>query len=109
MPTGKQNSFAAQNPPSLALAVVRSDGMAWSLANAFETPVKPDRDGGYIAPSVQALDIYWGRLTQVYAGDHVTPIALALEPELPLQSLAEAVVPDANTWVRCVLDELPGA
>ena len=109
VPTGKQNSFAAQNPPSLALAVVRSDGMAWSLANAFETPVKPDRDGGYIAPSVQALDVYWGRLTQVYGGDHVTPIALALEPELPLQSLAEAVVPDANTWVRCVLDELPGA
>jgi len=109
VPTGKQNSFAAQNPPSLALAVVRSDGMAWSLTNAFEAPVRPDRDGGYIAPSVQALDVYWGRLTQVYGGDHVTPIALALESELPLENLAGAVVPDVNTWVRCVLDKLPGA
>jgi len=36
VPTGKQNSFAAQNPPSLALAVTRTDGQSWSLANAFE-------------------------------------------------------------------------
>ena len=40
VPSGKQNSTAAYNPPGLALAVVRKDGMAWSLANAFEQPVR---------------------------------------------------------------------
>jgi CRISPR system Cascade subunit CasC len=38
IPTGKQNSMAAQNPPSLVFAVVRDKGL-WSLANAFvKTP-----------------------------------------------------------------------
>ena len=40
IPTGKQNSFAAQNPPSFLLAVVRRDGNSWSLANAFENPFR---------------------------------------------------------------------
>ena len=39
IPTGKQNSFAAHNPPSLVFAIVR-DGPPVSLANAF---VKPSR------------------------------------------------------------------
>ena len=38
IPTGKQNSFAAHNPPSLVFAVVR-DGPPVSLANAFVKPV----------------------------------------------------------------------
>ena len=38
IPTGKQNSMAAQNPPSFVLAVVRNSGL-WSLANAFVRPV----------------------------------------------------------------------
>src|SRR5262249_18576560 len=40
IPTGKQNSFAAHNPPSLVFAVVR-DGPPVSLANAFAKPVAP--------------------------------------------------------------------
>src|SRR5690554_4640584 len=44
IPTGKQNSFAAQTPPSLFMAVVREDGaMPWSLVNAFVKPVRPPR------------------------------------------------------------------
>ena len=43
IPTGKQNSFAAHNPPSLVFAVVR-DGPPVSLANAFVKPITP-RDG----------------------------------------------------------------
>ncbi|MGB9602294.1 MAG: type I-E CRISPR-associated protein Cas7/Cse4/CasC, partial [Limisphaerales bacterium] len=50
------NSFAANNPPSLALAAVRQSSMGWSLANAFERPVHPTREGGLVAPSVEALD-----------------------------------------------------
>ena len=109
LPTGKQNSFAAHNPPSLSLAVVREDGMGWSLANAFERPVSPRRDEGFVAPSAQALDAYWERLTQTYgSATLIRTAALAIDPDLPLQSLASARVADLNAWVAAVLDALPG-
>ncbi len=40
VPSGKQNSFAAQNPVCYVKAVVRSSGAPWSLANAFAKPVR---------------------------------------------------------------------
>jgi CRISPR system Cascade subunit CasC len=64
IPTGKQNSMAAQSSPSLVLAVVRECGM-WSLANAFVRPVD-GRDGGLVANSIKALDDYWGRLVKMF-------------------------------------------
>ncbi len=106
MPTGKQNAFAAQNPPSFALAVSRNDGMSWSLANAFEQPVRADRDGGLIAPSIKRFDAYWERLQQSYGHDGVKPVALLLE-DLPLQALAVALVPNVDSWVQAVLETLP--
>jgi CRISPR system Cascade subunit CasC len=39
VPTGKQTSFAAQNPPDFVLGVTRKDGESWSLAIAFEKPI----------------------------------------------------------------------
>jgi CRISPR system Cascade subunit CasC len=66
IPTGKQNAFAAQNPTSFALAVVRRDGMCWNLANAFETPVQAKKGDGYISESIHKLDALWGALTGFY-------------------------------------------
>jgi CRISPR system Cascade subunit CasC len=43
-PTGKQNSFAAHNPPEFVAVSIRKNSAPRSLANAFETPVRPDRD-----------------------------------------------------------------
>lgn len=43
-PTGKQNSFAAHNPPEFVAVSVRREGAPRNLANAFETPVR-GRDG----------------------------------------------------------------
>jgi CRISPR system Cascade subunit CasC len=70
IPTGKQNSMAAQNPPSFVLAVVR-DGGLWSLANAFLSPVTPASDGDLVGKSQQALDRYWGQLTTMYGDDSI--------------------------------------
>lgn len=67
VPTGKQNSMAAQNPPSFVLAVVRPHGL-WSLANAFIKPVWPDAQKDLIQKSIERLDEYWGRLTSAYCG-----------------------------------------
>jgi len=107
VPTGKQNAFAAQNPPSLVVAVVRRDGMGWSLANAFERPVYARRDSGLVAPSVEALDTYWGRLCQVYGTDTLErTAALALEPDLPLTHLQEAQVTDREALIGAVLEAI---
>ena len=71
VPTGKQNSFAAQNPPSLVFAVARQRGL-WSLANAFVEPARP-RDGrDLVQESIRKLDDYWERLTAMYGVEGIT-------------------------------------
>ena len=107
VPSGKQNSFAANNPPNLMLAVVRRDGMGWSLSNAFERPVRPSRDGGLVAPSVTALDAYWGQLCQVYGDDTlVRKAVLALDPDLPLETLKMDQTDNLEAWVSAVTEAL---
>jgi CRISPR system Cascade subunit CasC len=108
VPSGKQNTFAAHNPPSFMLAAVRDGGFAWSLANAFERPVYPNRKGGLVAPSVQQLDTYWSRLTKVYGDDSITAAsALALDPDLPLSALKDAEEDTLESWIDTVLTALP--
>jgi CRISPR system Cascade subunit CasC len=54
-PTGKQNSFAAHNPPSF-VGVTARRGMPLNLANAFEKPVAAHEHGaGLTAASVGRL------------------------------------------------------
>lgn len=108
VPTGKQNTFAAHNPPSFLLAVVRKDGMGWSLANAFERPVRPGTDAGLVQPSVAALDAYWGRLCQAYGtAALVCTAALALDADLPLAALKDAQVGSLGAWIGAVVGVLP--
>lgn len=54
IPTGKQNSFAAHNPPSFVGVVLRRS-MPLNLANAFEKPIWPKLDKELTAISVEAL------------------------------------------------------
>lgn len=63
VPTGKQASFAAQNPPDFVFAVVRKAG-TWSLANAFSRPVREGSD--LIGDSITALVDYWNKLNEFY-------------------------------------------
>src|SRR5208283_1780926 len=65
IPTGKQNSFAAHNQPSLIFAVAR-EGPAVSLANAFVKPVTPRGDESLVEKSIAALDSFYGRLVGMY-------------------------------------------
>lgn len=103
VPTGKQTSFAAQNPPDFVLGVVRKDGESWSLANAFEKPIKANRDGGYLTGSVEALDKYWGRLVKVYGNGNFTPVAFVLDEDAPLINLKDAIKPNRDLWVDGLL------
>ena len=107
VPTGKQNSFAAQNPPDFMLGVVRTDGQSWSLTNAFETPVRASREGGLTTASIEKLDSYWGRLMKVYGGQSLTPAVLALDDSASLPNLEGVKTQTLNDWVGKLLAALP--
>ncbi|MHC1771727.1 MAG: type I-E CRISPR-associated protein Cas7/Cse4/CasC [Flexilinea sp.] len=106
IPTGKQNSFAAQNPPSFLMAVVREDGQCWSLANAFEKPVRIHSDKGLIQASIEALDTYWGKLITFYGGKTETVVA-SLDYDSALSNLKEMNVNSLDQWVKAVTNVLP--
>jgi CRISPR system Cascade subunit CasC len=81
IPTGKQNSMAAHNPPSLVMIVVRERGQ-WNLANAFVRPIRPTAEADLVQGSILALDDYWARLSGMYGGGDFSGIWLCTtEPE----------------------------
>lgn len=65
LPSGKQNSFAAHNPPAFVGVVLRQK-MPINLANAFEQPVFPQRDRALSALSVERLAHQEKTLAQAY-------------------------------------------
>lgn len=65
VPSAKQQSFAAHNPADFAL--VSFSDIPISLVNAFEKPIKPAREGGYLEPSIQALATYWATLNTFHS------------------------------------------
>jgi CRISPR system Cascade subunit CasC len=62
VPTGKQNTFAAHNFPSYALAIAREEGQPVSLANAFLKPARPHGEADLVDDSIGKLEAYLGRL-----------------------------------------------
>jgi len=110
IPTGKQNSFAAQNPTNLAMVVVREDGKSWNLANAFEEPVYPRGDEGLIRRSIRALDAYWHDLTARRDDAEFKAIAVFTDSgkhEEALQALKPYSKPKLSEWIAVVNEALP--
>jgi CRISPR system Cascade subunit CasC len=69
VPSGKQNSMAAHNPPSLVLVTVRN-GHPMSLTNAFVRPVLAGgSDSDMIGESIRRLDRYLSDILSTYGND----------------------------------------
>lgn len=109
IPTGKQNAFAAQTPPSLIFVVVRDDEQAWSLANAFEKPINARGNKSILHQSIAALDSHWHELDQIYADPErpVKPFVLVLPEVDALEFLKNAKVASLVTLENAVIDALP--
>ncbi|KGO33329.1 hypothetical protein JT06_14825 [Desulfobulbus sp. Tol-SR] len=71
VPTGKQNSMAAQNPPGYVRVMIRKDGFPWSLANAFQKPVFPNKSNSLEEESISKLEGYLDSLKKVYGEDSI--------------------------------------
>lgn len=65
LPSGKQNSFAAHNPP-LFVALRAGVGLPRDLATAFEKPVRPQEGKPLSALSVEALLAEWVKFDRYY-------------------------------------------
>ncbi|MCE7935136.1 MAG: type I-E CRISPR-associated protein Cas7/Cse4/CasC [Chlorobi bacterium CHB2] len=107
IPTGKQNSFAAQTPPDLIFVVVRETGMPWSLANAFEKPVQPTATQSLMSGSIAALDRQWESLHSMFGSKGSYPFIVVNKKHSPmLKSLASAQVDSLQILIDNVMDTL---
>jgi CRISPR system Cascade subunit CasC len=94
IPTGKQNSMAAQNPAGYARVIVRRDGFPWSLANAFQKPMRPSNDQSIEEASIAQLDDYFNRMSRTYGNGGIicdASINLYDSKSLPLKQMLENV------------------
>ena len=116
VPTGKQNSTAAHNPPDCIFVVVRERGL-WSLANAFVQPVRALADRSLVQESVRRLDGYWGRLVSGYGdnGIRIRPAFVLEEAGVPngerrlLDALKDGQVGSFKELVEVVMVQVEGA
>lgn len=82
IPSGKQNSFAAHNPPEFAGLCLRH-ATPLSLANAFEKPVTPRADQALTEQSVERLAAYESKLAAVYGTAEDSWLSLDLTGRWP--------------------------
>lgn len=107
IPTGKQNSMAAHNPPSFVLAVVTDGQIPWSLANAFANPVFPEK-GGLVAQSILRLDDHWGKVTRAYGHDGISACTTLCLEEVELKNLRDTSVETLDDLTKRTLSALGG-
>jgi CRISPR system Cascade subunit CasC len=73
LPSGKQNTFAAHNLPSLVMTVVRDDAPV-SLANAFIRPVTATAEYDMAEAAIVKLDKHFGELLRAYGQKHIRTV-----------------------------------
>lgn len=71
-PTGKQNTFAAHNPPEFVAVSVRHNSAPRNLANAFETAIRVRKDESLTRKSAEELVKKANSLQAVYGGEGKT-------------------------------------
>ncbi|ROH84514.1 type I-E CRISPR-associated protein Cas7/Cse4/CasC [Pseudomethylobacillus aquaticus] len=96
VPSAKQQSFAAHNLADFAVASFADQPI--SFANAFEEPIKRDRSGGFLKPSITALADYWSRINEAYGLDeHVR--AFSLQAGGGIEGKTVAKLADLENWI----------
>ena len=71
-PTGKQNTFAAHNPPEFVAISVRHNTAPRNLANAFEVAVRTRKDESITGKSAEALYRKAKLLRDAFGGEEKT-------------------------------------
>ncbi len=99
IPTGKQNTFAAHNPPSFVGVVLRHSS-PFNLANAFEKPIWPKQDQALTALSVRGLAEHEAKVAAAFGDGKDAWAYLDLTEAWPQDQGAAMPTLDALTeWV----------
>ena len=98
-PTGKQNTFAAHNPPEFVAVSVRRNAAPRNLANAFETAIRVKKDESLTRKSAEELTNKAKALQVAFGGEEKTFIL----------NLAKANVDGLGTVVPALKDLLDKA
>ena len=100
LPTGKQNSFAAHNPPSFVGVVLRH-GSPLNLCNAFEKPVAPKPHRRLTELSVAAMAEHEKRMAAFYGDSRDRWAVLDDTGAWPdAQGTAQPSLPALVQWLR---------
>jgi CRISPR system Cascade subunit CasC len=81
-PTGKQNTFAAHNPPEFVAVSVRRNTAPRNLANAFETAVRVKKDESLTRKSAEELAKKAEALQAAFGGEGKTFVLNLVEAKL---------------------------
>ncbi len=81
-PTGKQNTFAAHNPPEFVAVTVRHNAAPRNLANAFETPIRVKKDESLTRKSAEELVRKAQTLQVAFGGEEQTFILNLIDAKL---------------------------
>ncbi len=90
-PTGKQNTFAAHQPPSLTWIEIRDSNLPVSYANAFCQPVDPRGRDGLETASADALKNECETLTEMYDLTARSRLLLAKTREIEILGVKSAM------------------
>jgi CRISPR system Cascade subunit CasC len=81
-PTGKQNTFAAHNPPEFVAVSVRRNTAPRNLANAFETAIRVKKDESLTRKSAEELAKKAKALQAAFGGEGETFVLNLVEAKL---------------------------
>lgn len=108
IPTGKQTSTAAQNPPGFIFGIVRENGNLWSLANAFIKPVYPANENDLMQASTVLLEKHWEKFCKAYKEDGIKgKVVLPIESE-PVASLNDGKIKakDIDEFISKIMEKV---
>lgn len=93
-PTGKQNTFAAHNPPEFVAISIRRNTAPRNLSNAFETAVRVKKDESLTKRSAEELTKKAKILKNAFGGDEKTFVLNLVGAELNGFGTAETSLND---------------
>ena len=103
VPKAKQQPFAAFNRADFAM--ISFSDQPISLANAFEQPVKSDRGGGYLEPSIKKFMEYWDNFQSAYELSDKTIVLDVQNIASPTEAMKKKCdfkmkVSDVKEWIQ---------
>ncbi len=104
-PTGKQNTFAAHNPPEFVAVSVRRNTAPRNFANAFETAIRVKKDESLTRKSAEELAMKAKILQSAFGGEEKTWVLNLTDAKLDGYGSAAASLQELLDGVLATIQE----